>query len=130
MIMLPGVICYITLWCCSLCCLVYPMVLLFMLHGVICCMLCGVAVHPGINITVGHRPKSVHLHQVADHFNFCSDIMSDHKNYCLLRVDGLLQKTALWLSGLMALWPCGIWLMANGLIWACGGDVAGSSSVS
>ena len=41
----------------------------------------------GINITVGHRPKSVHLHPVADHFNFCSDIMSDHKNYCLLRVD-------------------------------------------
>ena len=36
---------------------------------------------------VGHRPKSVHLYQVADHFNFCSDIMSDHKNYCLLRVD-------------------------------------------
>ena len=25
---------------------------------------------PGINITVGHRPKSVHLHPVADHFNF------------------------------------------------------------
>ena len=44
-------------------------------------------VSSGINITIGHRPKSVHLHQVADHFNFCSDIMSDHKNYCLLRVD-------------------------------------------
>ena len=33
------------------------------------------------------RTSAVHLHQVADHFNFCSDIMSDHKNYCLLRVD-------------------------------------------
>ena len=31
----------------------------------------------GINITVGHWPKSVH--PVTDHFHFCSDIMSGHK---------------------------------------------------
>ena len=33
---------------------------------------------PGINIAAGHRPKSDHFHELADHFRFRSAITSDH----------------------------------------------------
>ena len=32
----------------------------------------------GINIAVGHRPKSYHFHELADHFRFRSAVTSDH----------------------------------------------------
>ena len=33
---------------------------------------------PGINIAVGHRPKSDHFQELADHFRFRSAVTSDH----------------------------------------------------